>query len=114
MVSACTGRGAKALAAKPARIGLSEARAIDAVAAAGGARTALAVYYDSAIGSLISLSLAGALKSPDPLPCSHTFFLLLRDQVADLPAIRDGKLSLPENPNLDQLVDWKAVKRLKL
>ena len=109
------GRGARALAAKPARIGLSEARAIDAVAAASGARTALAVYYESALGTLISLSLAGALKSAQPLPCSHSFFLLLSAQVTvEGIAIKDGKVSLPESPNLDQLVDWKAVKRLKL
>lgn len=108
------GRGARALAAKPARIGLSEARAIDAVAAGCGARTALAVYYESALGTLISLSLAGALKSASPLPCSQTFFLLLRDRpVSAMPAIRDGRLLLPDEPELGKLVDWQAVKRLK-
>ena len=109
------GRGVQALAAKPARIGLTEARAIDAVAAQCGARTALAVYYESAIGSVISLSLAGALASAKPLPCSHTFFLLLGAQVTkDLPVIKDGKLQLPEEASLEKLVDWQAVKRLKL
>ena len=109
------GRGAQALAAKPARVGLSEARAIDAVAASRGARTALAVYYESAIGSIISLSLAGALASPRPLPASHSFFLLLGAQVTrQLPEIRGGRLALPEEPELERLVDWAAVKRLKI
>jgi L-alanine-DL-glutamate epimerase-like enolase superfamily enzyme len=109
------GRGVQALAAKPARIGLTEARAIDAVAAQCGARTALAVYYESAIGSVISLSLAGALTSARPMACSHTFFLLLGAQVTkELPQIQNGKLSLPEDPNLEGLVDWGAVTRLKL
>ena len=108
------GRGAKALAAKPARIGLSEARAIDAVAATSGARTALAVYYESALGTCISLSLAGALASPHLLPPSQSFFLLLKEHVGAVPGIRDGVLTLPEEPNLEKLVDWQAVKRLKI
>jgi L-alanine-DL-glutamate epimerase-like enolase superfamily enzyme len=109
------GRGVQALAAKPARIGLTEARAIDAVAAKCGARTALAVYYESALGTAISLSLAGALASARPMPCSHSFFLLLGAQVTkELPEIKDGKLQLPDEPALEKLVDWAAVKRLKL
>ncbi len=109
------GRGVQALAAKPARIGLTEARAIDAVAAKCGARTALAVYYESALGTAISLSLAGALASARPMPCSHSFFLLLGAQVTkELPQIRNGKLQLPDEPELGKLVDWAAVKRLKL
>lgn len=109
------GRGVQALAAKPARIGLTEARAIDAVAAKCGARTALAVYYESALGTSISLSLAGALASARPMACSHSFFLLLGEQVTkELPRIRDGKLQLPDEPELEKLVDWASVKRLKL
>ncbi|HZM33748.1 MAG TPA: mandelate racemase/muconate lactonizing enzyme family protein [Burkholderiales bacterium] len=108
------GRGARAVAAKPARIGLSEARAVDAVAAARGGSAALAVYYESALGTLLSLQLAGALASPALLPPSQTFFLLLAARVTkDLPRIRDGKLRLPDEPSLETLVDWDAVKRLK-
>lgn len=108
------GRGAQALAAKPARIGLSEARAIDAVAAKCGARTALAVYYESAIGACISLQLAGALASARPIAASHSFFLLLESQVVkDLPALRDGRFVLPEEHDLERLVDWQALKKLK-
>ncbi len=109
------GRGVQALAAKPARIGLTEARAIDAVAAKCGARTALAVYYESALGTTLSLSLAGALASAKPMPCSHTFFLLLGAQVTkELPEISGGKLKLPDEANLERLVDWGAEKRLKI
>jgi L-alanine-DL-glutamate epimerase-like enolase superfamily enzyme len=109
------GRGARAVAAKPARIGLSEARAIDAVAAKHGASAALALYYESALGAIISLQLAGALSSRALLPPSQTFFLLLAAQVAkDTPRIRNGQLLLPEESNYESLVDWSAVKRLKL
>ena len=109
------GRGARAVAAKPARIGFSEARAIDAVAAKRGGSAALALYYESALGTLLSLSLAGALASRALLPPSQSFFLLLGAQVTkEVPQIREGKLRLPDEPCLEKLVDWSAVKRLKL
>jgi L-alanine-DL-glutamate epimerase-like enolase superfamily enzyme len=108
------GRGARALAAKPARIGFSEARAIDAITAAGHARLALAVYYESAIGTLISLQQAAALSSPRPIPSSHSFFMLLKSQVSRLsPQIRNGTIELPNDPDLEKFVDWKAIQRLR-
>jgi L-alanine-DL-glutamate epimerase-like enolase superfamily enzyme len=108
------GRGARALAAKPARIGFSEARAIDAIAAAGHARLAPAVYYESALGTLISLQQAAAVKSPRPIPSSHSFFTMLKSQVSRLsPQIRGGKVELPNDPDLEKFVDWKAIQRLR-
>jgi L-alanine-DL-glutamate epimerase-like enolase superfamily enzyme len=107
------GRGARALAAKPARVGFSEARAIDAVAAGGHARLALGMFYESALGALVSLQMAGALKSPRPLPASQTFFLMLKSQVARLsPQVRGGKIELPLDADLEKFVDWKAIQRL--
>jgi L-Ala-D/L-Glu epimerase len=108
------GRGARALAAKPARIGFSEARAIDLVAAAGKARLALAVYYESAIGTFISLQQAAALRNPSSIPSSHSFFMMLKSQVSRLsPQIRNGRIELPLDPDLEKFVDWKAVQRLQ-
>ena len=108
------GRGARALAAKPARIGFTEARAIDAVAAAGHARLALAVYYESAIGTLVSLQQAAALASPRPLPSSHSFFMMLKSQVTRFtPQIKNGKIELPNEADLEKFIDWKAVQRLQ-
>jgi len=108
------GRGARALAAKPARIGFSEARAIDAIAAGGHARLAVAVYYESALGTLISLQHAAAVKSPRPIPASHSFFMLLKSQVSRLsPQIRGGKVDLPNDADLEKFVDWKAIQRLQ-
>jgi L-alanine-DL-glutamate epimerase-like enolase superfamily enzyme len=108
------GRGARALAAKPARIGFSEVRAIDAIAASAHARLACAVYYESALGALVSLQQAAAVKSPRPIAASHSFFLLLKSQVSRLsPQIRGGKVELPNDVDLEKFVDWKAVERLK-
>jgi L-alanine-DL-glutamate epimerase-like enolase superfamily enzyme len=108
------GRGARALAAKPARIGFSEARAIDAIAAGGRARLAVAVYYESALGTLISLQQAAAVKSPQPIPASHSFFMMLKSQVSRLsPQIRAGKIELPNDADLEKFVDWKAIQRLQ-
>lgn len=107
------GRGARALAAKPARIGFSEARAIDAIAGAGHARLALGMFYESALGALISLQMGAALKSPRPLPASQAFFLMLKSQVTRLsPQVRGGRIELPPDPDLEKFVDWKAIQRL--
>lgn len=109
------GRGARALAAKPARIGFSEARAIDSVAASSRVRLAPAVYYESALGSWISLQYAAAVKSPNAIPASQSFFLMLKSQIARLsPQIRGGRVELPNDADLEKYVDWKAVQRLKL
>ncbi|MBL8381966.1 MAG: hypothetical protein JNM90_02750, partial [Burkholderiales bacterium] len=47
--------GGVALSTKPGRIGLSEARAISALAAARGAKVAVGLYAESALGTLVSL-----------------------------------------------------------
>ena len=107
------GRGARALAAKPGRVGISEARAIDAVAGAGKARVAIGMSYESALGAFISLAHAAALKSPKPIPASQSFFLMLKSQVTRLsPQIRDGKVELPNDADLEKFVDWKSLQRL--
>jgi L-alanine-DL-glutamate epimerase-like enolase superfamily enzyme len=108
------GRGARALALKPARVGLSEARTMDGAAAGGHARVALGMYYESALGTLISLQLGAALKSPRPLPASQSFYTLLKSQVVRLsPQIRGGKVELPLDADLEKFVDWKAIQRLQ-
>jgi len=108
-------RGARALMIKPGRTGISEAREIDALCAAHGVRVSLGMYYESALGTLLALQAAAGLKSPLVLPPEHSFFLILAAQVTQqIPAIKDGKLRLPDEPRLETMVDWKAVERLKL
>jgi L-alanine-DL-glutamate epimerase-like enolase superfamily enzyme len=108
-------RGARSLMIKPGRIGLSEARDIDALCAARGARVSLGMYYESALGTALSLSLAPELKSALVLPPEHSFFLMLKQQVVSAPLdVKDGKFRLPDEADLSRLVDWKAVERLKV
>lgn len=108
-------RGARALMVKPGRVGLSEALAMDALCAQQGARVSLGMYYESALGTALALQSAAALKSPLILPPEHSFFLMLTEQVVNSPlVVRQGKLQLSEESNLEKLVDWKAVKRLAL
>jgi L-alanine-DL-glutamate epimerase-like enolase superfamily enzyme len=104
-------RGAQALMTKPGRVGLSEARAIDA-AAAGRAGVSLGVFYESALGAALTPQLGAALTSRQILPAEHSFFLILTAQVSTLvPEVRNGRLRLPDEPDLSRLVDWDAVKR---
>ena len=97
-------RGAKALSTKPGRVGLAETRAIAAMATLRGARTAVGIYAESALGTLINL------QQPGTMAAEQTFFLTMTDQVSTLvPQIRDGKIELPEVADLSQLVDWERL-----
>jgi L-alanine-DL-glutamate epimerase-like enolase superfamily enzyme len=99
-------RGARALSTKPGRVGLNETRGIAAMAAAKGAKTAVGIYAESALGTLINL------QQPGPMAAEQTFFLTHTAQVSKLmPEIRGGRIALPEEPDLSRLVDWEAVRR---
>ena len=103
-----------ALSTKPGRIGLSEARAINALAAARGAKVAVGLYAESALGTLISLQQAAALPPAQTLVAAEqTFFLELTEQVLALPlSITDGKIDLPQEANLAGAIDWDKVAHL--
>jgi L-Ala-D/L-Glu epimerase len=106
-------RGARSLMVKPGRVGLSEAREIDALCAQRGATVSLGMFYDSALGTALTLQAHAGLKSRLVLPPEHSFFLMLTQQVAK-GEVRDGRYRLPDEPDLSKLVDWDAVKRFKL
>jgi L-Ala-D/L-Glu epimerase len=99
-------RGAKALSTKPGRVGLGETRGIAAMAASQGAKTAVGIYAESALGTIINL------QQPGPMAAEQTFFLTHTAQVATLmPEIRDGRIDLPWEPDLARLVDWEKLRR---
>ncbi len=107
--------GTVALSTKPGRIGLSEARAINDLASRRGARVAVGLYAESALGSLINLQQAAALAPAQTLVAAEqTFFLQLQEQVTGtLPAIKAGCLRLPTEPDLAALVDWQRLEQLQ-
>ncbi len=95
-------RGARAVSLKPGRVGMDECLAIRK--AAGECSTAVGIYAESALGTLVNLQL------PAELPAEQTFFLMMRSQVAAaMPEIRDGRIRLPDEADLSRLVDWDAV-----
>jgi L-alanine-DL-glutamate epimerase-like enolase superfamily enzyme len=102
-------RGARALSAKPGRVGLSQTRAIASLAAGCNAKTAVGIYAESLLGTLINL------QQPGTLAAEQTFFLTMTEQVAavELP-IRDGCIELPETADYASLVDWEALERCAL
>ena len=100
-------RGAQALSTKPGRVGLAETRAIAAMATLRGAKTAVGIYAESALGTLINL------QQPGTMAAEQTFFLTMTQQVsALLPEIRGGKIELPAEADLSKLVDWERLKQL--
>jgi len=102
-------RGARALSAKPGRVGLSETRAVAALAARAHAKAAVGIYAESLLGTLVSLQLPGSM------PAEQTFYLTMTDQVAavELP-IRGGCVELPQTADYAALVDWDKVKRFAI
>jgi len=102
-------RGAQALSTKPGRVGLAESRAIAAMAAQRRASTAVGIYAESALGTLINL------QQPGTMAAEQTFFLTMTDQVSTLvPQIRDGRIELPAEADLSKLVDWEQLERFAL
>ncbi len=105
-------RGARALSAKPARVGLGETRAISALARSAGAQVAVGIYAESALGTLISLQQAAAIEPSHSLAAEQTFFLGMAAQVCQsAPCILDGAVQLPATADLAAEVDWAAVQR---
>lgn len=99
-------RGAQALSTKPGRVGLAETRAIAAMALGKGAKTAVGIYAESALGTLVNL------QQPGTMAAEQTFFLTMREQVSTLvPEIRAGRIELPQEAELEKLVDWEQVRR---
>lgn len=111
-------RGARALSAKPGRIGMSETIAIGELAARHGAGVATGIYAESALGTLINLQHAAAVPpSACAFAAEQTFFLTLTEQiVAEAPQIRDGRITLPAAPDPDAWIapDLLARHRLSL
>jgi L-alanine-DL-glutamate epimerase-like enolase superfamily enzyme len=102
-------RGARALSTKPGRVGLAQTRAIVAMAGLRGAKTAVGIYAESALGTLINL------QQPGSMAAEQTFFLTMTAQLSTLvPEIRGGKIELPEEPDVSKLVDWERLKRFAL
>jgi L-alanine-DL-glutamate epimerase-like enolase superfamily enzyme len=100
-------RGARALATKPGRVGLAETRAIAAMATLHRASTAVGIYAESALGTLVNLQQAGTMAA------EQTFFLTMTEQVSTLvPQIRDGRIELPDVADFSRLVDWERLRQL--
>ncbi|MGH8635615.1 MAG: mandelate racemase/muconate lactonizing enzyme family protein [Burkholderiales bacterium] len=102
-------RGAQALSTKPGRVGLAETRAIAAMALPRGVRTAVGLYAESALGTLINL------QQPGSMAAEQAFYLTMTEQVCtQVPEIQGGRIELPDTADLSQRVDWTRLKRLAL
>lgn len=109
-------KGAIAVSTKAGRIGFSEAREISALAAKRGARVALGLYAESALGTLISLQYGAAIPAELQLVAAEqTFYLGMREQVVTaMPPVRQGRIELPAEPGCAQWVDWDRVRRFSV
>jgi len=105
-------REARALSVKPGRFGLSQARAMQALAQEAGCSVVVGLMGESVLGTLAGLQFAAAVPHP-MLPAELTWFLAMTEQItAVTPKIVDGAVDLPDAPSLAMLVDWRAAERL--
>ena len=106
-------KGATALSTKAGRIGFTEAREISALAAAHGARVALGLYAESALGTLVSLQYGAAIPQALQLVAAEqTFYLGITEQVVTaMPEVKGGRIELPAEADYSKFVDWERVKR---
>ncbi|MDX3904614.1 MAG: mandelate racemase/muconate lactonizing enzyme family protein [Pigmentiphaga sp.] len=109
-------RGARALSAKPGRVGMTEAMAIGSLARQYGAGVATGIYAESALGTLINLQQAAAVPAKHcAFPAEQTFFLGLTEQIAaQQPVIRQGRIELPAAPGVEGWIDPEHLARYRL
>jgi L-alanine-DL-glutamate epimerase-like enolase superfamily enzyme len=106
-------RGARALSAKPSRVGLTECRGIVASAAERGAATVAGLFGESALGSIAGLALASCLPRHElDLPAELSFHLMFSEQILRFPvAVEGGAIKLRSEAGLAPLIDWELVAR---
>ena len=109
-------RGARALSAKPGRIGMTETLAIGDLARRHGARVATGIYAESALGTLINLQQAAAVPAEgSAFAAEQTFFLTLAEQIVPAaPVIRRGRVALPASCGPDGWMDRELLERHRL
>jgi len=107
--------GARTIALKPGRAGLSEAVAMADLARQYDCNVFVGSAVEAHIGSLAALGAAKRLTHPAGLLATETtFFLMFGDHVlADPLTIAGGRITLPDVAGLAQLIDWDRVERLR-
>lgn len=105
--------GAQALSIKTMKTGLSQSLAISALAQQKNAKVSVGLTAASAFGALATLSLAAAVPESGMCgPCEESFFASFDDYMVEPIRIREGRVTLPNNTNYADLIDWGKVKRL--
>jgi len=107
-------QGARAIALKPGRAGLSEAAAMADLAGKHDCDVFVGSTVEGHVGSLAALGAAKRFTWPQGwMAAETTFFLMFGDHVlADPLKVVDGRVMLPDVAGLAQVVDWERVERL--
>ncbi|APW39390.1 hypothetical protein RD110_21010 [Rhodoferax koreense] len=104
--------GARAFSLKPGRLGLSDTRAMAALARASGCRTVVGMFGESALGTLAALQLSTTLP-PGSLPAENSWFLAMTQQILVSPlVITQGSIRLPDAAGSAGLIDWNRLEPL--
>jgi L-alanine-DL-glutamate epimerase-like enolase superfamily enzyme len=107
--------GAKAIALKPGRVGLTETFAMTDLARTSHCAAHLSSTVETELGSLAALGSSMRMTEPRPwLAAETTFFLMYGERITlDPVTIAGGRIELPDVPSLAELIDWERVERLR-
>jgi L-alanine-DL-glutamate epimerase-like enolase superfamily enzyme len=104
--------GARAFSLKPGRLGLSDTRAMAALAEAAGCRAVVGMFGESALGTLAALQLSATLPAGS-LPAENSWYLAMTQQILHTPlVITQGAIRLPDVAGSAALVDWARLEKL--
>ena len=101
------------IALKTGRTGFSRSLRIVGLAEGLGAQVLVGSQIEGALGSVANLHLAAATPATARLPAEVSSGYSFEDDIIDMPAIRDGWMSVPPGPGLGVSVDEERLARLR-
>jgi len=100
-------------AAKPTRVGITDAQAVIDVAAADGGKAVIGLFGESAAGALTQLRLAASAPAGVLLGIEASAHGALADNFLAVPVgVRDGVYQAPASLHLASAIDWQKLEAL--
>lgn len=105
--------GLDTLAAKPTRVGVSDAGAMIAAAEAGGGKGVIGLFGESAAGAITQLRFASRFGASALLGIEASAHEALADNFLSFPiSVREGAYQLPPSLHLATAIDWQKLEAL--
>lgn len=105
--------GFNRFAAKPARVGISNAKTMIEVAQEAGGRAVMGLFGESAAGALTQLRLAASVSKAGLIGVEASAHEALTDNFLGFPIrVKDGLYQVPPSLHLASAIDWEKLEAL--